>query len=122
MVEITIGMRPYMSRPDPCGMTQNWAPKLLADTWAQFLLPRRTYSYLVLFGLINDSKFWIHQSCCNTNWGPFLGGFWDPNNGWSWVTGESWTYFIWDNFQSPPGVEPYVHLPWVEWTVRTQVE
>lgn len=64
---------------------------------------------LFLFGLINDSKFWQYKSGTNTNWGPWLGGYYDSTNGWSWITGEVWSYAPWDNYQSPLGVEPALH-------------
>jgi hypothetical protein len=50
----------------------------------------------LVFSLINDPKYWSP----NGNHGPWLGGYQpagspEPAGGWTWVTGEAWTYSNW---------------------------
>ena len=53
-----------------------------------------------VFGLVSqDTNFWYH-SLANNWWGPWLGGLQpagspEPDGGWQWVTGETFTYSNW---------------------------
>ena len=62
-----------------------------------------------VFHLIDDDTYWFHSF----NWrGPWIGalqppGSKEPDGGWSWVTGEPFTYALWDegqpnNFRGSP--------------------
>jgi len=55
-----------------------------------------------LFGLISDEKFWYQwdETHNYVMHGPFLGGFQvdgstEPDGGWMWLSGETWSYTNW---------------------------
>ena len=53
-----------------------------------------------MFSLIDNQDFWIVNGS-NCNEGPWLGGFQppgsaEPSTGWSWVTGEAFSFTAWD--------------------------
>ncbi len=48
-----------------------------------------------VYGLVSDSAYWWHGQ------GPWLGGYQpegssEPDGGWTWVTGETWSYTNWN--------------------------
>lgn len=56
-----------------------------------------------VFSLIADNKFWHRFDKPYNDWvlsGPFIGGFQpagaaEPDGGWQWVSGEDWTFELW---------------------------
>lgn len=55
-----------------------------------------------IFSLVEDPKFWWgpFNGVENALFGPWLGGFQDPDaaepaDGWQWVTGEPWSFTAW---------------------------
>jgi hypothetical protein len=54
-----------------------------------------------VYGLVSDPKFWVMNAGGDFE-GPFLGGYQDftkpisgPAEGWTWVSGEPWSYTNW---------------------------
>jgi len=53
-----------------------------------------------VFNLAKDASYWAPYAPYNVTGGPWLGGYRaagqsDPASGWTWVTGEPWTYQGW---------------------------
>lgn len=68
-----------------------------------------------VFNLANNPLYWANTS--GNSQGPWLGGVQTnpaaaPANEWTWVTGETWSYTKWDNFEpnDSGGPEEYLHF------------
>lgn len=97
--------------------TTNWSQaKLEAESRGGHLatVTSASENQFVLDRLLQDSRLWTWHPEWNKSEGPWLGGYQapgsaEPSGGWSWVTGETWSYAPWrDDEPSNSGDEKYL--------------
>lgn len=64
-----------------------------------------------VLSLVMDDKFWFYRTGQGFYWGPWLGGYQkpgspEPSGGWSWVTGEQWSWANWAPSEPSNGEAP----------------
>ena len=94
----------YQWVKQPSGITWSSAQSLCEAKGGYLATPTSSAENDFVFNLTLPTSEWP------TVLGPWLGGFQAPNSiepggGWQWVTGEPWTWTIWDNGQPDNGCE-----------------
>ena len=90
----------YMAVHAPSGI--NWADaQATADALGGYLATVHSMGEnAFVYALVDTPEFWMGPDTFGNLYGPWLGGYQpagspEPAGGWSWVSGEPWTYGHW---------------------------